>query len=170
MGCGKVFHASGGQKRSLVTVPLEVKAHCRTAGFPLPQKPLEASSDRGTFPPEEAQYHDVINNSQWAAEQLLKDHEAPLFLTVGLYRPYFYLSCPKRFIDLHPLEDVLLPTVLKDDMEDIPQGGRSIAHNPLASCTRVVLGEESLERGRAGVFGFGEFCGCMCGTFDEISG
>ena len=66
-----------------------------------------------------------------AAEQLQKDHEAPLFLTVGLYRPHVPLFAPKRFLDLYPLKDVLLPTVLEDDMEDIPQGGRSLAHNPL---------------------------------------
>ena len=91
---------------------------------------LAAALGLGNLSPEESQYHDVIN-SQWAAEQLQKDHEAPLFLTVGLYRPHVPLFAPKRFLDLYPLKDVLLPTVLEDDMEDIPQGGRSLAHNPL---------------------------------------
>lgn len=76
MGCGKVFHASGGQKRLI---------HYGLSGGqgPLPDQRLsttpEASRsnlwDWGTFPPEEAQYHDVIN-SKWAAEQLQKDYEA----------------------------------------------------------------------------------------------
>ncbi len=131
MGCGKVFHASRGQKRFTRYGPSGGQG-------PLPDQRLsttpEASRsklwDWGTFPPEESQYHDVIN-SQWAAEQLQKDHEAPLFLTVGLYRPHVPLFAPKRFLDLYPLKDVLLPTVLEDDMEDIPQGGRSLAHNPL---------------------------------------
>ncbi len=54
----------------------------------------------------------------WAAEQLAKPQDKPLFLAVGLFRPHIPFEVPQRYFDLHPLEDVQLPAVLKDDLDD----------------------------------------------------
>jgi len=130
-GCGKVFHASSGEERFDQYGPSGGQG-------PLPRKRLlmtnEASGSRlwdlGSYPGEEAQYHDVIN-SRWASEQLLQTHTSPLFLAVGLYRPHVPLYAPKRFFDQHPLEQIILPPSLAEDMDDIPAYGRSLTYNPL---------------------------------------
>lgn len=131
MGCGKLFHASGGRNNFQVYGPFGGQG-------PLPKKrlncPPEASSsklwDWGTFPAKEEDYHDVIN-SKWASEQLSQELEKPFFIGVGLYRPHVPFYAPERFFDLHPLKQVALPEIFPKDIADVPEYGRKLTHNSL---------------------------------------
>lgn len=59
----------------------------------------------------------------WAAGQLSKKHDKPLFLAVGLYRPHIPWWTPKQYFDMHPIEKEQLPEVPANDMDDVPQAG-----------------------------------------------
>lgn len=59
----------------------------------------------------------------WAEEHLLKSHDQPLFLAVGIYRPHIPWWTPKEYFDRHPIEDVVLPKVIEDDLADVPEVG-----------------------------------------------
>lgn len=61
----------------------------------------------------------------WAAEQLSKTHDKPLFLSVGIYRPHIPWYTPKCYFDRHPLDQIQLPEVREDDLDDIPDAGKN---------------------------------------------
>ncbi len=62
-----------------------------------------------------------------AADFLQQDHDKPFFLGCGIYRPHLSWYAPKKYFDMHPLEDVQLPPYLENDLDDVPQKGRDMA-------------------------------------------
>ncbi len=64
----------------------------------------------------------------WITEQLQREHDKPFFLGCGIYKPHLPWYVPRKYYDLFPLEEVQLPDVLPDDLADIPDRGRDIAH------------------------------------------
>lgn len=62
---------------------------------------------------------------KWASEQLSRTHAKPLFLGVGIYRPHIPWYTPKCYFDRHPLDQVELPEVRADDLDDVPQAGKA---------------------------------------------
>jgi choline-sulfatase len=57
----------------------------------------------------------------WSAEQILAESDAPKFNAVGIYRPHLPWYLPQKYFDMHPLEDIVLPDVLENDLDDIPE-------------------------------------------------
>ena len=67
----------------------------------------------------------------WSVDQIIAPRDGPRFQAVGIYRPHFPWYVPQRYFDLYPLEDIQLPVVAEDDLDDISdyaisQGGRVI--------------------------------------------
>jgi len=62
----------------------------------------------------------------WAEEHLARSHDQPLFLAVGIYRPHIPWWTPKTYFDRHPIEKVVLPEVIEDDLADVPEIGRNM--------------------------------------------
>jgi arylsulfatase A-like enzyme len=54
--------------------------------------------------------------------------ETPFFMGVGIIRPHTPLVVPKKYFDMFPLEEVVLPTIKPDDMADVPWGHDSRGH------------------------------------------
>lgn len=65
--------------------------------------------------------------ASWAADYLRRSPDRPFFLAVGIYRPHMPWSVPRRYYDLYPPDRITLPTVLEDDLGDIPQAGVAMA-------------------------------------------
>ncbi len=63
----------------------------------------------------------------WAETQLLKEHQKPLFLAVGIYRPHIPWYVPESWFDLYPLDEVELPEIQEGDLDDVPEAGRAMA-------------------------------------------
>ena len=57
--------------------------------------------------------------AEWAAGQLSKRHDRPLFLAVGLSRPHLPFVVPQEFFDRYDAETFEPPTVRDDDLDDI---------------------------------------------------
>lgn len=55
----------------------------------------------------------------WAIGELNRDRDKPLFLAVGIFRPHIPWFVPREFFDLYPLEEVELPGILENDLEDV---------------------------------------------------
>lgn len=51
------------------------------------------------------------------------DRKKPFFLACGIFRPHMPWSVPKKYFDMHPLEDIRLPPYQEDDLDDIPDLG-----------------------------------------------
>lgn len=66
--------------------------------------------------------------ADWAIEQLNQNHDKPLFLAVGLFRPHIPWEVPKRWFDLYPVETVQLPKYQRGDLKDAHDHGRKHWH------------------------------------------
>jgi arylsulfatase A-like enzyme len=63
-------------------------------------------------------FPDVVN-SRKVVDFLGKEHDSPFFIALGLYRPHTPYTAPKRYFDMYPLENIVLPEVPADDFDDI---------------------------------------------------
>ena len=67
-----------------------------------------------------ADYHIV----DWANYQLKADHNKPFFLAVGTWKPHDPWEVPQKYFDLYPIQDIVLPIYLKNDLKDAFDHGR----------------------------------------------
>jgi choline-sulfatase len=74
--------------------------------------------DWGAFPEKDSQLPDY-KSTMWAIDQLKRDFEKPFLLAVGYHRPHVPLYVPQKWFDLYPLEEIHLPYVYEDDLNDI---------------------------------------------------
>ncbi len=65
--------------------------------------------------------------ADYGIAQLQKSHDAPFFLTLGFHKPHMPWNVPKKYFDMHPLDQIELPPVLDDDLSDIPSAGLKMA-------------------------------------------
>ncbi len=70
-----------------------------------------------------------MNDTQFAdsaIHQLKKVHTKPFFIACGIFHPHFPWYAPQKYFDMYPLEDIELPPINPDDLEDIPEIGRDL--------------------------------------------
>lgn len=60
----------------------------------------------------------------WIVEFLKRDHDKPFFAAAGIILPHIPWYAPPEFFDLYPLEDVVLPAMPEDDLDDLPAFAR----------------------------------------------
>ncbi|MBN2354593.1 sulfatase [candidate division KSB1 bacterium] len=63
----------------------------------------------------------------WAAEYLKQKYEKPFFLAVGMFRPHIAWYAPRKYFDMYPLDEIELPPVKEDDLDDLPPIAREWA-------------------------------------------
>jgi arylsulfatase A-like enzyme len=71
-------------------------------------------------------YDDTLS-AEYAVGFLKQRHDRPFFLACGLFRPHLPWYVPERFFDLYPLDEIRLPAVRDDDLDDVPAAGRRLA-------------------------------------------
>lgn len=99
---------------------------------PMPAKKLNqlpgfgsANTDWGAWPLNEEEALDV-RTVDWCIDRLKRPREKPLFLACGLFRPHMPFFVPQRWLDLYPLETLVLPLIQDGDLEDVPVAGRAL--------------------------------------------
>ena len=60
--------------------------------------------------------------------QLEKEHDRPFFLACGIYRPHLPWYVPQKYFDMFPLDTIQLPKVLENDLDDMSDRAKDIAH------------------------------------------
>ena len=129
-GGGKIFHAGPGDDEAwdgfFLTdakskwlegeVPKE-KPKRQQTGMWAPWGP--SSSDVGTMMDAKVADHVIA--------ELEVQHDKPFFLAYGTYRPHLPWNVPQSYFDMHPTESVVLPTVIENDLDDVPPFGRKLA-------------------------------------------
>jgi len=58
--------------------------------------------------------------SIWVSEKLNETHDDPFFIVAGMNRPHAPRYAPKEFFDMFPLETIILPPYLANDLNDTP--------------------------------------------------
>lgn len=84
--------------------------------------------EKADMPPEGMPDEQV---AAWAVQRLKQTHDKPFFLAVGFVRPHVPYTAPKEFFDLYPLEDIVMPKVPADEMDDIPLLGKAMAYGTI---------------------------------------
>ena len=124
LGAGKIFHGGFDDDASW-------NAYFKKGGDPQPKAKSVSGLNKGHFDwgpvdakDEEMNDYRVVS---WCIEQLEKKRDKPLFLACGIYRPHLPWYVPQKYFDMYPLKDIKVPSVPKDDLNDVPPTGRRIA-------------------------------------------
>lgn len=56
-----------------------------------------------------------------------RSKEKPFFVACGVFHPHLPWYIPQRFLDLYPLEEVVVPEIDLSDLDDVPEPGRKLA-------------------------------------------
>jgi len=65
--------------------------------------------------------------ARWGADFLSREQKQPFFLACGFFRPHLPWYVPRKYFDMYPPEDITLPNVNENDLDDIPPVGRRFA-------------------------------------------
>lgn len=76
--------------------------------------------------------------TEWAGEFLAKDHEKPFFLAVGIFRPHVPWFNPQKYFDMHPLDQIELPPVKENDLDDLGVWARARAEDRSSRHAKLV--------------------------------
>ena len=90
--------------------------------------------------------------TDWAMQKIDAPRTKPLFLGIGYYRPHIPLFSPQQDFDtLPPVDQIVLPEVKADDLDDVGPLARQFALDPLTAGTHdlVVKHQEWREAVRA---------------------
>jgi arylsulfatase A-like enzyme len=82
-----------------------------------------------TFKPLNCDDEDMIDyrSVSYCLKQLNRPHQKPLFVACGLHKPHMPWDVPKKYYAMYPLDQVQLPKVLENDLDDIPPAGVRMA-------------------------------------------
>ena len=61
-----------------------------------------------------------------AVEALQMKHSKPFFIACGLFHPHMPWYVPQKYFDMYPLDEITLPPIKEDDLDDIPALGRKL--------------------------------------------
>lgn len=69
--------------------------------------------------------------AEWVVKVLKQKEDSPRFIAAGIYRPHLPWYTPQKFFDMHPLDQVELPSTIGEDLKDVPK----IATRPFLEMT-----------------------------------
>ena len=128
-GAGKIYHGGFADPASWEEYwPSKSKTR---PGDPMPEgRPLAGVSkshfDWGVVNAPEAEMGDT-QVVDWTVKQLQQKHDKPFFLACGIFRPHLPWYVPPEFFEPFPLDEVILPKVKQNDLDDVPEAGRKMA-------------------------------------------
>lgn len=136
---GKIFHSSAGKRAE----PTQWNAFHDPTGKGLGQHPnktdevlasglpIESNKDKnfdwGVIQDVFLEESRDFKTAQFAAEELLKPHDQAFFIGCGIFRPHLPWYVPKGYLEQFPLEDIQLPPIQENDLEDLPEIGQKMA-------------------------------------------
>lgn len=78
--------------------------------------------------------------ADFAIAQLERKHDKPFFIACGLFHPHYPWYVPQKYLDLYPLEELVLPALQEGDLADVPPEGVALA-NQLAH-EKIITADE----------------------------
>lgn len=125
-GGGKTFHGSSPYDPKSWDYYNQPNRNRRIRGERDAYLPQEAWAPWGPLDVEESELFDV-KNVDWAIAELDKSHDKPFFIACGFTKPHMPWYAPRKYFDLHPIEDIILPDTLDNDRDDLPYWGKRFA-------------------------------------------
>ena len=121
-GYGKITH--GWDQKEHWDVKIGHKRDPAPPGAPLTSVG-KGEQDWGPIHLAEEEMNDT-GNVNAAIKRLQQDHDRPFFIACGLFNPHMPWYVPKKYFDMFPLDEVTLPELLKNDLDDVPSPGRAL--------------------------------------------
>lgn len=75
---------------------------------------------------------------------LEKQHNKPFFLAYGTFNPHMPWYVPKKYFDMYPLDQIVLPELKDDDLDDLPPLAKAVSDG-IGSFTNKVIDSGKLE-------------------------
>ncbi|GAA4237851.1 hypothetical protein GCM10022291_26040 [Postechiella marina] len=97
-------------------------------------------------------------SADYAANFLQKNHDKPFFLACGIFRPHLPLYAPKKYFDLFNEDDIVLPEVLKNDLQDVGKIGSNWSGGKLHNEILLNKKWKSAVRGYLASLAFADAC------------
>lgn len=71
-------------------------------------------------------------SAEWIGERLKEDYEKPFFMMLGISKPHLVWYVPQEYFDLYPLDSIIEPQILENDLKDIltPEGEQKFEPSP----------------------------------------
>lgn len=138
-GGGKIFHLSGGKWSDPLSWDEQYTTQSGTPAPPVSERYRHGMRDQFEYNPIVARLNDwgpirqtIEQTQDWktadgAATLLKKNHDKPFFIACGIYRPHLSWYAPRKFFDMHPIDEIVLPPHRADDLEDIPEMGHRMS-------------------------------------------
>jgi arylsulfatase A-like enzyme len=81
------------------------------------------------FGPLECEDKDMVDyqSVSYIVKKLGQKQEKPFFFACGLHKPHMPWSVPKKYYELYPIDNIQLPKVQENDLDDIPPAGIAMA-------------------------------------------
>lgn len=89
-------------------------------------KGLGHENDWGSLPIADGEYDDA-RTADYAVRFLAERQDKPFFLACGLFRPHLPWYVPNKYFDRYPLDEIVLPAVRENDLDDLPPAGLGFA-------------------------------------------
>ena len=113
--------------------------------YHLPDVPWTGTqTDWGAFPDSDEEMPDH-QAADWAVEQLKRKHDQPFFLAVGFVRPHVPFYVPQKWFDEFPLDEIELPAVRNDDLDDVPEISRRMHELPKYPQLKFLQAQDNLQ-------------------------
>ncbi|KGG27861.1 Arylsulfatase [Prochlorococcus sp. MIT 0702] len=96
---------------------------------------LSPQLDWGALPDERKGEQPDVLNAETVIRWLQQPPEKPFFMALGLYRPHLPWYVPQADLDAYPLDQIQLPRVLENDLDDVPAIAQQWALNPADHAT-----------------------------------
>jgi len=97
---------------------------------PYPYSPYYTKTEReltgggflewGPIAPEQAEQIPDAVRTNWVCDLLKQNHSDPFFIALGLYSPHFPNYAPQEFFDIYDRDQIIVPDLKADDLNDLP--------------------------------------------------
>ena len=121
VGGGKIFHR-GGQHRDEWHEWWGNPESARPPKTPLSTVDYSITDEAMDFGPLDARDEEMVDYkiAQQAIDYLKKKHDRPFFLASCFVKPHLPWFVPRKYFDLYPLDQMVLPLVNDNDLDDVP--------------------------------------------------
>ena len=129
IGAGKVFHFGDPTAWDRYMGDPCVKHHAEDRARPRKSDHVHVS-ELGWGPARSSRpnIHPDEKVAAWVSGVLASKHKKPFFLACGFYKPHLPWIAPRKHFDALSIDDVVVPEVPANELEDIPEMGRRMAH------------------------------------------
>jgi len=86
-----------------------------------------AELDWGAIPGKDESDYGDVKVLEYLKKFLTRKTDQPFFLALGIYRPHIPWHVPQKYFDMYPLDKIVLPEVIENDLDDLPEEAKKVA-------------------------------------------